>query len=75
MSNMIVNVTIRDGNGDILNTKTGLTDINGFFNITFTVGDWEYDTEIWVNFFPEDNFGIPARYYVAISQQQIFRQP
>jgi hypothetical protein len=75
MSNMIVNVTIRDGNGNILETKTNSTDINGFFNIIFTVGDWESDTEIRVYFLPEDNFGIPDRDYIATSGQQVFRQP
>ena len=45
MTSMEINVTIRDGTGSILATQTGFTDAFGFFNITFTVGNWD-DTEV-----------------------------
>jgi hypothetical protein len=77
MAFMEINVTIRDGLGAILATQTGFTDAFGFFNMTFIVGDWLDDTEVWVNFFPEDinNFGIPNGLYVLSIQQEFFRTP
>lgn len=76
ISGMEINATVRDGNGDIIDSKLGQTDVFGFFNITFTVGDWEDDTEIWVYFYPEDsdNFG-SAGVYVQMIEQQVFRPP
>ncbi|MFX1409279.1 MAG: hypothetical protein ACFFA6_02930, partial [Promethearchaeota archaeon] len=76
MAFMEVNVTIRDGDGNILDSKVGFTDGSGFFNITFKVGAWPPDTEVWVYFFPEDpdNFG-PAGIYVQTVEQELFRQP
>ena len=47
----------------------------GFFNVTFTVGAWLEDTQVWVYFEPEDNFGFPDYYYVEPIEQQIFREP
>jgi len=77
ISGMEINATVRDGNGNILATDLGLTDGSGFFNITFTVGAWEDDTEVWIYFYPEDidNFGIPAGTYVQTIEQQVFRPP
>ena len=77
IENMYINATVRDGNGNILETLLSFqTDAFGFFNVTFTVGAWEDDTEIWVYFYPEDisNFG-PAGTYVQIIEQQVFRPP
>ncbi len=76
MAFMEINVTIRDGVGGILATQVGFTDINGFFNLTFTVGDWLDDTEVWVYFYPDDpsNFGIPDGLYIIASEQEVFRQ-
>jgi len=70
-----VNITIRDSIGNVLATATGFTDINGFFNITsINVGIWPDDAEIWVTFYPEDNFGTPDFYYVEFSEQQVYRE-
>ncbi|MFX0038201.1 MAG: transglutaminase-like domain-containing protein [Promethearchaeota archaeon] len=76
MAFMEINVTIRSGTGAILSTQVGFTDLNGFFNLTFTVGDWLDNTEVWVNFYPEDpdNFGIPDGLYVISTEQEVFRQ-
>jgi hypothetical protein len=75
MAGMEINVTIRDGNGDILATLTGITDAFGFFNLTFTVGNWQDNTEVWIYFFPDDpdNFGIPDGLYIVPLQQEVFR--
>jgi hypothetical protein len=77
MAGMEINVTIRDGLGAILATQTGLTDAFGFFNITFSVGDWLDNTEVWIYFFPEDtnNFGTPDGLYILTIQQEFFRTP
>jgi hypothetical protein len=77
MAGMEINITIRDGLGAILATQTGFTDAFGFFNMTFIVGDWLDDTEVWVYFFPEDidNFGVPDGLYVLSIQQEFFRAP
>ncbi len=76
MAFMEINVTIRDGSGGILATQTWITDGTGFFNLTFTVGDWPDNTEIWVNFYPDDpdNFGIPDGLYIILTEQEVFRQ-
>ena len=77
MAGMKINVTITDGAGSILDTQTGFTDAFGFFNLTFIVGDWPDNTEVWVYFFPEDpiNFGTPEGYYILTIQQEFFRAP
>jgi hypothetical protein len=66
MTGMEVNITIRNGIGAILATQTIVTDGSGFFNVTFVVGDWLDDTEVWVYFYPQDpvNFGFPDGLYV-----------
>ncbi|MFX0006074.1 MAG: Ig-like domain-containing protein, partial [Candidatus Hermodarchaeota archaeon] len=76
MAFMEINVTIRDSTGVILATQVDFTDINGFFNLTFIVGAWDDDTEVWVNFYPSDpaNFGIPEGLYIIETEQQVFRQ-
>ncbi|MFX0002516.1 MAG: hypothetical protein ACFE9J_03450, partial [Candidatus Hermodarchaeota archaeon] len=76
MAFMEINVTIRTGTGTILATQVGFTDINGFFNLTFIVGDWLDNTEVWVNFYPDDpdNFGIPDGLYIISTEQEVFRQ-
>ncbi|MFX1377846.1 MAG: transglutaminase domain-containing protein [Promethearchaeota archaeon] len=73
---MEINVTIRDGTGSILATQVGFTDINGFFNLTFIVGDWLDNTEVWVNFYPDDpdNFGVPEGLFIILTEQEVFRQ-
>ncbi|MHA2391578.1 MAG: hypothetical protein ACXAEX_06385 [Promethearchaeota archaeon] len=75
MTGIEINVTIRDGNGDILATQLGVTDVSGFFNLTFTVGDWLDDTEVWVYFFAEDtdNYGPINGLYILSLQQEFFR--
>ncbi|MFW9818916.1 MAG: transglutaminase domain-containing protein [Candidatus Thorarchaeota archaeon] len=76
MAFMEINVTITDSMGAILATQVGLTDINGFFNLTFIVGAWDDDTEVWINFYPDDpvNFGIPDGLYIIATEQEVFRQ-
>jgi len=76
IAGMEINVTIRDGTGAILATLTDFTDGSGFFNLTFTVGNWFPDTEIWVNFYPEDpdNFGTTDGLYVMTTEQEVYRQ-
>jgi hypothetical protein len=75
MAFMEVNVTIRDGVGNVLASEIGFTLFDGSFNITLKVGAWPPDTEVWVHFFPEDNFGVPEMYYVSMADQQVFREP
>jgi len=75
MSFMEVNVTIRNSIGNILATAIGFTDINGFFNITLVVGSWPDNAEVWVEFYPEDNFGAPDYYYVEFFEIELFREP
>ena len=74
-----VNITIWDGNGNILDSVLGHTDPNGKFNVSFTIKlDWDEDTaKVWVYFFPEDliNFGIPDGTYIYPAQEQIYREP
>jgi len=76
MKFMEINVTVRDGLGTILATQIGITDGSGFFNLTFTVGAWDDDTVVWVNFYPDDpdNFGIPDGLYIIATEQEVFRQ-
>ncbi|MFX1390247.1 MAG: transglutaminase domain-containing protein [Promethearchaeota archaeon] len=73
---MEINVTIKDGSGGILSTQIGITDGSGFFNLTFIVGAWDDDTEVWVNFYPEDpdNYGVPEGLFIASTEQEVFRQ-
>ena len=75
MVDMEINITIRDGNGDILATQLNSTDAFGFFNMTFSVGNWPDNTEVWIYFFPDDwdNFGIPDGLYILPLQQEVFR--
>ena len=75
ISGVQVNVTIRDGTGAILATQIGFTDGTGFFNLTFIVGDWPDNTEVWVNFYPEDTFGLPDGLYILTTEQEVFRVP
>ncbi len=76
MASMEINVTIRDGAGAILATQINVTDGSGFFNLTFIVGDWPDNTEIWVNFYPDDpdNFGVPDGLYIISTEQEVYRQ-
>jgi len=75
MASMDVNVTIRDSIGNVLATATGTTDINGFFNITIVVGSWPDNAEVWVTFYPEDNFGAPDYYFVEFFEIELYREP
>ncbi len=74
MASMEVNVTIRDNIGNILATATWTTDANGFFNVTILIGSWPDDAEVWVTFYPEDNFSAPDNYYVEFYEQQVYRE-
>lgn len=76
MTDMEINVTIRDGTGAILATQLWTTDEYGFFNVTFTVGNWYDNTEVWVNFYPDDpdNFDVPDGLYILSKGQEVFRQ-
>ncbi len=75
MAFMEVNVTIRDSIGNVLATATGVTDISGFFNITLLVGNWPDNAEVWVTFYPEDNFSAPDYYYVEFFEIEVYREP
>jgi len=69
-----VNVTIRDSIGNTITSATGFTDINGFFNITIVIGaGWPDNAEVWVSFYPEDNFAAPRYYFIKSSEEQLFR--
>jgi len=75
MTSMELNVTIRDDIGNILGTATGFTDGSGFFNITILIGSWPDDAEVWVTFYPEDNFISPDYYNVEFFEIELFRAP
>ena len=76
MAFMEVNVTVRDSIGNILGTALGSTDGSGFFNISMLIGfGWPSDAEIWVSFYPEDNFSSPDYYYVEFFEIELFRTP
>ena len=76
MAVMELNVTIRDSVGNILGTAIGFTDGSGFYNITIIIGfGWPADAEIWVSFYPEDNFSFPDYYYVDFFEIELFRAP
>ena len=75
MAFMEVNVTIRDSIGNVLATATGVTYISGFFNITLLVGNWPDNAEVWVTFYPEDNFSAPDYYYVEFFEIEVYREP
>ncbi|NVM17816.1 MAG: transglutaminase domain-containing protein [Candidatus Lokiarchaeota archaeon] len=75
MAFMEINVTIRDSVGNVLATATGFTDINGFFNISLLVGSWPDNAEVWVTFYPKDNFSAPDYYYVEFFEIELFREP
>jgi len=74
---MFINVTIRAGDGSILASEidSNPTDNNGFFNVSFTVGQWLEDTEVWVYFIPENNFSFPDHYFIEPIQQKLNREP
>ncbi len=74
MTFMQVEVTVRNNLGQTLATATGSTDINGFFNITLPIGSWPSDAEVWVSFYPEDNFSYPEYYYVEFYEIEVFRE-
>ena len=74
MASMEVNITIRDNIGNILATATWTTDANGFFNVTILIGSWPDDAEVWITFYPEDNFSAPDLYYVEFHEQQVHRE-
>jgi len=73
MDLMVINVTIRDSLGNILETEIWSTDGSGFFNVTIMIGSWPADAEIWVTFYPEDNFISPDYYYVEFYEVEFFR--
>jgi transglutaminase-like putative cysteine protease len=74
---MEINVTIRDSIGNIITSELGITDAWGGFNVTFSVGDWPDDVEIWASFDPEDpdNFGSVDGAYINPSDQELYRNP
>jgi len=75
MAFMEVNVTIRDSIGNVLATATGSTLINGFFNITILIGSWPDNAEVWVSFYPEENFSAPEYYFVEFFEIELYRVP
>jgi hypothetical protein len=76
IANKQVNVTIRDSLGNIITSFVDNTDENGFFNITIPVGaGWPDDAEVWVNFYPKDNYNAPDYYFIKAIEQQLFRPP
>ena len=75
MAGMEVNVTIRDSIGNTLATAIGVTDISGFFNITLLIGSWPDNAEVWVTFYPEDNFSAPDYYFVEFFEIELYREP
>jgi hypothetical protein len=75
MSSMEINVTVRDSIGNILGTALGVTDGSGFFNITIIIGNWPSNAEVWVTFYPEDNFSPPDYYYIEFYEIELFRAP
>ncbi|MFX1498661.1 MAG: transglutaminase domain-containing protein [Promethearchaeota archaeon] len=71
-----LNVTIRDSLGNIITSAVNSTYSNGFFNITIPVGaSWPDDAQVWVSFYPEDNFNAPYYYFITATEQQLFRIP
>jgi transglutaminase-like putative cysteine protease len=75
MVGMEVNVTIRDSIGNVLATAIGFTDTNGFFNITLIIGSWPDNAEVWVTFYPENNFSAPVYYFVEFFEIEVYREP
>ncbi|MFX0074763.1 MAG: transglutaminase domain-containing protein [Candidatus Hermodarchaeota archaeon] len=75
MAFMEVNITVRDSMGNVLATATGFTDFNGFFNITIVIESWPDNAEVWVTFYPEDNFSTPDYYYVQFYEIELYREP
>jgi hypothetical protein len=75
MSSMEINVTVRDSIGNVLGTAIGVTDGSGFFNVTIVIGSWPANAEIWVTFYPEDNFSSPDYYYIEFYEIELFRAP
>jgi len=75
MVGMEVNVTIRDINGNVIATAVGFTDFSGFFNITIIIGSWPDNAEVWVTFYPEENFSAPNYYYVEFFEIEMYRVP
>jgi len=75
MSSMEINVTVRDSIGNVLGTAIGVTDGSGFFNVTIVIGSWPANAEIWVTFYPEDNFSSPGYYYIEFYEIELFRAP
>jgi len=71
----LVNITIRDSMGNLA-SASGFTDGSGFFNISILVGTgWQDDTEVWVSFYPEDNFSPPENYFVEFYEIELYREP
>ena len=75
MSSMEINVTVRDSIGNILGTAIGVIDGSGYFNITIIIGIWPTNAEVWVTFYPEDNFSSPDYYYIEFYELELFRAP
>jgi hypothetical protein len=75
MVGMEINVTIRDSIGNIITSKLGITDAWGGFNISFIVGAWPDDVEVWASFYPEDpnNFGSVDGAFINPSDQELYR--
>jgi hypothetical protein len=70
-----VSVEVRDGMS-ILTSATGFTDGSGFFNISILVGSgWPDTAEVWVSFYPEDNFSFPHYYYIEFIEVEVYREP
>lgn len=77
MDGFIVNITIKDGSDQLIESGSTTTDSYGGFDIQFQVdGDFDDDTTIYVSFYPKlgSNFGTPDGYYVdGIVEEELFR--
>lgn len=70
-----ISVTVRDG-VTILASTTGFTDGSGFFNVSILVGSgWPDNAEVWVSFYPEDNYSYPNNYFIEFIEIEVLREP
>jgi hypothetical protein len=74
MASRQVEVTVKNSLGQVLATATGFTNGIGFYNISLPVGSWPSDAEVWVSFYPEDNFSYPDYYFVEFNEIEVYRE-
>ncbi len=67
MGGVIVNATVKNG-AIILSTNSSVTNPQGEFDITFTVGEggeWDDEiTQIFISFYPEETYTSPEHYFI-----------